>query len=152
MAIQTDKLQYGGSLMLFTGSGSAKLPIGFSTSAKMEIKMSTRDISNKDSGNFKQKLGGKLEWSASSDALYSETITGTTQQDFGKLEVLMIARTPVNLVFAATSGTTPVFSVDATKRNLTGMALITSLSLNAPDGETPTYSVTFEGAGDLVMA
>jgi len=63
MATENGKLAYGGDMMIFLSA----LPIAFTTSAKLEIKLATRDISSKDSGYWKEKLGGRLEWSASSD-------------------------------------------------------------------------------------
>lgn len=153
MAVESSKLAYGGSMMLFLGSGATKLPIAFSTSAKLDITLSTRDISSKDSGYWVEKAGGRLEWNASSDALYSEVLTVTTGTNtYDELFSLMTARTAINCVFAATSGTTPDWTVDVTKKNFTGQAIITSLSVNAPDGETVTYSVSLEGTGALVMA
>jgi len=111
--METTKLAYGGDMMLFVGGSTDKLPIAFSTSAKMEVKLSTRDISSKDSGYWKEKLGGRLEWSASTDALYTEAlVTSTGISSYDELYTLMIARTPINLVFAATSGTAPIWTVD----------------------------------------
>ena len=149
MATETGKLAYGGEMMLFlTGS-----PFAFSTSAKLEIKLGTRDISSKDSGYWKEKLAGRLEWSASSDALYTEVLAGTaTTTSYDELYALMIARTAIVCVFGATTGLGAAQTVDAAKKKYTGSVIITGLSVNAPDGESVSYSVSLEGTGPLVMS
>lgn len=77
MAIEPEKIQYGGDLMLFLGVDTVnKFPIAFSTSAKLEITLDVREISSKDSGRWKEKQAAKLDWKASTDALYTETLTG----------------------------------------------------------------------------
>ena len=108
MPIETSKIVYGGDMMLFVGTGTSKLPIAFSTSAKLDITVATRDISSKDSGVWTEKVGGKIDWNASTDALYTEVLTVTTGTNtFDELYTLMIARAPINCVFAATTGTSP---------------------------------------------
>jgi len=59
----------------------------------------------------------------------------------------MIARTAVTVAFAAATGVGGAQTKDAAKKNYTGSAIITSLSLNAPDGESVTYSISLEGTG-----
>ncbi len=101
MALETNKIGFGGDLMLFVGTGVSKLPIAFSTNAKLDITLSTRDISSKDSGYWTDKAAGKLDWNMSSEQLYTEVLTSTTGLNtFDELYALMIARTPVNVVFA----------------------------------------------------
>ena len=229
MATETTKLVYGSNMMLFL-AGTA---MAFSTSAKLEVKVGTRDISSKDSGVWKEKLAGKIEWSASTDALYTEdliasapiasavnvsitsgaailtsvsalftpedvgrpviitgagvaavnlvttilsytsatsvtlaTNAGTTKAalpvfqwdatatSYNELYTLMTNRTTIGCVFGETKGVAPAFVLDttATKKNLAGTAIITGLSVNAPDGETVTYSISLEGTAALVMA
>lgn len=69
MAIQTDKINYGGDMMIFA-DGS---PLAFSTSAKIDVTLKTRDIGSKDSGVWDEKAASKLSWTASSDALMSDS-------------------------------------------------------------------------------
>jgi len=153
MAIETGKISYGGDMMLFVGSGTDKLPIAFSTDAKLDITLATRNIASKDSGYWTNKAGGRLDWNASTSALHSDVLTATTGTNtYDELYTLMIARTPVNCVFAAATGTAPDWTVNSAKKNFTGMAIITSLSLGAPDGDNATYSISLEGDGALVMA
>lgn len=79
-------------------------------------------------------------------------ITGTTST-FSDLYTSMLTRTPLTVVFATVTGTAPDWTVTAVagKTKFTGTGFITSLSMNAPDGDSGTYSVSFEGTGALVM-
>lgn len=148
MALEISKISYGGDMMLFL----ANLPIAFSTAAKLDITLATRDISSKDSGKWTTKAGGRLSWSASTDALYTEVLTGTlTTTSYDELYSMMTAREPIGFAFAATTGTSPVWTIDSTKKNFIGDVIIVGLSVSASDGETVTYSVSLEGTDDLVM-
>lgn len=153
MATEINKIQYGGDMMLFVGGGTDKLPIAFSTSQKLDVSMTTREISSKDSGYWTDRAAGKLDWNASTDALYTDVLTVTTGvNSFDELYSLMVSRTAINVVFAAKTGTVPAWTVDATKKNFTGTGFITSVSINAPNEDSTTYSITIEGSGALVMA
>lgn len=150
MATEPSKIAYGGDMMLFLTTG---LPIAFSTAAKLEISLDTREISSKDGGYWKEHQAGRLAWTAGSDALYTEVLTGTaTTTSFDELYALMIARTAVTVVFGAATGAAGAQTNDATKKKFTGSAIITALSINAPDNDTTTYSITLQGTGALVNA
>ncbi len=83
-----------------------------------------------------------------------DDLTGTGNSTYSDLFTAMETRTPIAIVFAATAGTAPDFTVSAVvgKTKFTGSGFITSLSMNAPDGDNATYSISFEGTGALVMA
>lgn len=150
MATETSKIQYGGDIMLFIEDA----PLAFSTSAKLDISLKTRDIGSKDSGNWDEKAAAKMSWTASTDALMTDSgLVGTTNT-IDELYTAMIARTAVDVVFATATGTSPSWTPSAVagKKKFTGTGFITSLSLNAADGDNATYSVSIEGTGALVMA
>lgn len=72
---------------------------------------------------------------------------------FGDLFDLMVAKTPINAVFAKKTETTtdvPTAGWTASAPKYTGKVVITNLSLNAPNGEYSTFSVQFQGVGALV--
>jgi hypothetical protein len=95
-----------------------------------------------------------MSWTASSDALMCDDLTGTGNSTYTDLYTAMETRTPLTLVFASTAGTAPDYTVSAVvgKSKFTGSGFITSLSMNASDGDNATYSISFEGTGALVMA
>ncbi|MZQ50429.1 MAG: hypothetical protein GT598_15635 [Bacteroidales bacterium] len=148
MGVNQQYLSYGGDLMVFVGTGVTKTPIAFSTSAKLNVSMKTRDISSKDSGDWTEKAAGKFDWNASTDGLSSFGATGTTHS-VEDLYSCMMAKNPVNLAFGTRCGTSPSWSLNTLKKYFSGSALITSMDMTANDDETATYSVTFEGNGKL---
>jgi predicted secreted protein len=149
----------GTDLMVFTdvaGSGTSK-SIAYATNHTLTLGTASQEISTKDSGGGKwTELNiHKLNWSASSENLYSYDGKGSNYND---LFEKMLTREPVTLVFALEStyatkpdvvpaaGWTPI-----TAPRYTGTAYITDLSLNAPDGDNASFSVTFTGSGALVL-
>lgn len=144
-------LSYGGDLMLFAHSGASVQPLAFSTSSKLTVNLATREISSRDSGNWKESAAGKLDWSVSSDSLLSFSATGTTQS-FEELYNYQINRCPVNIAFAHKTGTSPSWTVDSSKKKFTGCGFITSLDVNSQDNDNATYSVNIIGSGPLSIA
>jgi len=141
--------------MLFIGSGTSKLPFAFSTIAKLSISMATKEATSKDSGIYNEKVAGRLDWNMSTDGLlsYSLAVDDTARNSIDEIYTLMIAREPINVIFASKTGTTPDWTVDATagKKSFTGKGFITSLEQNA-DNDSATYSISIEGTGALTMA
>lgn len=138
----------GGDLMLFLDGKS----IAYATSHTLSINAETQNTSNKDdgAGGWSSEEISILSWTASSENLYSEDGEGDNFED---LYDIMVARTPVTAVFAKkaenvtdvpTGGWTP-----KANNGYTGQVLITSLELNAANGEKATYSVQFQGFGAL---
>lgn len=138
----------GGDMMLYLSGKS----IAFATSHTLEITAETQDVSNKDqgSGDWSSQEASILSWNASSENIYSEDGKGDNYED---LFDLMVAKQPIDAVFAKKAETT----VDVpeggwtpkTGSGYTGKVIITSLSLNAPNGEFATYTAQFQGVGAL---
>ena len=137
----------GGDLMAFVGGKS----IAFATSHTLEINAETANTSNKDEGggDWESSEVSILSWSVSSDNLFSFDGEG---QKYDELFDMMIAKTPVALVFCKKSETAtdvPTGGWTVSTPKYTGNAVITSLSLNAQNGEYATFSVQFQGVGAL---
>lgn len=230
MPIETNKINYGGDIMLLV-NGS---PLAFSTGAKLDVTLKTRDVTSKDSGYWEEKAASKLSWTASSEALMADsdlvgnapvtlagaasitsgsaaltvvgagftstdigrsvtiigagvgatdlvttisTYTNATQvtlaatagttltasaskfkwnqstQAYSSLYTLMQNRTPITMVFASIMGAAPnwVASTAVGKSKFTGTGIITSLSMNASDGDNATYSFSMEGTNSLTQ-
>ena len=144
----------GGDMMLFVGSGNNTKSIAYATNHTLEINAETQDVSNKDEGggDWATNEVNLLSWTASSDNLYSTDGSG---QNFGDLFDLMIAKTPITAIFSkktGTSTTVPAAGWSPSVPKYTGQVVITSLSLNAPNGEYATYTATFTGIGALTKA
>lgn len=94
----------------------------------------TREAANKDSGIWSEKLANRGSWSASATAYHA--MGGSYQA----LKTKKDAGAPVVVMFStAVSG----------DEKYQGNALITELSLDAPDDDNMSFSVSFEGTGAL---
>lgn len=135
--------------MLFIGGKS----IAYATSHTLEISGETKDTSNKDEGggSWASEEIGLLSWSATSENIFSDEGEGNTYAD---LFDAMIAKTPIDAVFSLRNEDDSVTTVPSGGWNpkapkYTGKVVITSLSLNAPNGEFATFTANFNGVGAL---
>ena len=149
---QISAIQYGGDMMLFVASGATVQPLAFSTSAKIDITLKTRDVGSKDSGYWDETAAGRFNWNVSSDQLYAYAATGTTQT-YAKLYAMMLARVPINIGFGvkAVGSVSPSWTI-ATTDKFTGQILITALSITAGDNANATYTMSGVGVGVLAFA
>jgi len=146
----------GADLMLFlqseSGSDVTYHSIAFATSHTLEISQETKETTSKDSGGVWQTSEpGTISWTVSTENLYSTDGSG---DKYGNLFSLMTEQKKVKLYFA--NKTESVASVpndgwtpDKAKDYFSGEAIITSLSLNAQNGENATFSAQFQGVGEL---
>jgi TP901-1 family phage major tail protein len=138
----------GDELMVFKGTTA----LAYATAHTLSINGNTIDISSKDHGYWGASEIGNITWEVTTENLFTET-------DYDSLFSAMIAKTPIDIVFAKAgnydanglkdvgTGTTAAW----TKSNgYKGKAIISSLSVNANTGENATYSATFTGVGALV--
>lgn len=143
----------GQNLMAFCGGKS----IAFATSHTLEVSGETISTSTKDNGGGEWETSemGLLSWTCSSENLIGDPRSGLGYDD---LFDMMVKKQPVDLVFSlkntiAADGTyyeAPEAGWTAkTNDGHKGKAFITALSLNAPNGENSTMSVTFTGTGAL---
>ena len=138
-------------------SGATPTCLAMATSLSVEISADATDISSKDSGRWSSSLLGKISWTASASNLF-------TVADYSKLIDVMVANTPIEIVFATvknydtvTSGTTDsegIFTSTPTVWESNddmyhGKVIVNSISLSANNGEVATYDVSFTGVGAL---
>jgi len=163
----------GGDMMLFIkeANGTVK-SIAFATSHTLTVSTDTQQTSTKDDGGkFQSSDYGIISWSASSENLCSYDGAGYNYQD---LINLMLSQTKVTATFSVenNSGSSYPYasklnSVDETTDNTwtpgaagtigsqskslgyTGTVLITSVEVNAPNGENATFTVQLQGDGPL---
>lgn len=140
----------GGDLMLFLGGTS----IAFSTSHKLSISAETVETSSKDNGGkWVAKAVRKLSWNMSTENLYSLEGAGKTYDD---LFTMMTGRTEIDAIFtvekdyATKADEVPAGGwLPSTTGQYKGKVVITSLELNAPNGDNATFTASFEGVGAL---
>lgn len=145
----TAGLLTGDKLMIYIKTSTppdTTTPIAFGTNCSIEITADTIDTSNKMSGNWKEYLTGQLGYTVSCDSLLSFT---EGHMSFTKLKELMVTRTPVTFLMSQPS--TDGNYTNATDY-VTGSAVITSLTLNANNGEICNCSIQMQGSGELADA
>jgi TP901-1 family phage major tail protein len=123
-----------GTDLLLTVEGNA---VAHAKSHTLSVSGNVIDYSSKTSGDWTEKMAGRLSWTVSTDGLLSYDATNGKYSD---LFALMIARTSVTLV------------IDNEEKTYTGEAIISSLEQSAPDDDNATFSVSFEGTGALAEA
>lgn len=144
-------------LWLKDKSGTTPTCLAMATSLSVEISADATDISSKDSGRWSSSLLGKISWTASASNLF-------TVADYSKLIDVMVANTPIEIVFATvknydtvTSGTTDSEGMftntptvwESNDDMYHGKVIVNSISLSANNGEVATYDVSFTGVGAL---
>lgn len=129
-------------------------PVAYSTDAKLTIKLSTRNISSKEDGDWTHKKGTRFDWSVSTGALFTDAIVteGTSTNVFESLFDKMVLKAPINAVFAIKSGLALAQTPHATKKKYSGQVLLTGLDPNGPDGDNASYTVTGDGTGKLTKS
>jgi TP901-1 family phage major tail protein len=138
----------GTDLMLFVkGTGSTYESIAFATSCQLSVNATTLETSSKDSGKWTSKQASKLNWTVTTDNLYSTL-------EFSKLLIKMIARQELDAHFTVATNADsdsgmPSGGWTPATYGQKGKVVITSLTANAPDNENATFSVTLEGTGQL---
>ena len=133
----------GTDLILKVGdTDSNEVIVAHATSCSLEISMSEREITSKDSAGWKEIAGGLRDWSVSCDALYDATDLGATKTDLVGIYDLLDGRTKVYIQFTLLTPATGDYIYE-------GEGYITSLSLSGGTEETASYSCSITGTGDI---
>lgn len=136
----------GDQLMLFVAGKS----IAFATAHTLTLTTNTTDIASKDHGIYGAKDVSTITWEITTENLFAES-------DYATLVDSMLAGQPVDVVFANAASwvktgidnSSKTWTPDTTGTQLSGKALITSLTANANTGENATFSATFTGVGAI---
>lgn len=139
----------GDQLMLFVGGKS----IAFATAHTLTLTTNTTDIASKDHGIYGAKDVSTITWEITTENLFAES-------DYATLVDSMLAGQTVDVVFANAASwvktgidnSTKTWTPDSAGTQLSGKALITSLTANANTGENATFSATFTGVGAISKA
>jgi hypothetical protein len=139
----------GDQLMLFVGGKS----IAFATAHTLTLTTNTTDIASKDHGIYGAKDVSTITWEITTENLFAES-------DYATLVDSMLAGQTVDVVFANAASwvktgidnSSKTWTPDTTGTQLSGKALITSLTANANTGENATFSATFTGVGAISKA
>lgn len=143
------KIEQGGDLMLFVSGVS----IAFATNHTLSINAETTDTSHKDiKGGWTAADVKTLSWEVTTENLFSYDGEG---KNFGDLYDLMVNKTKIQAVFgkpvASTGSTVPTggWVAPTSGDYYSGEVIITSLQVNAPNGDNATFTATLQGVGAL---
>lgn len=123
-------------------SGSSYDTVGHCTSCSISWSMSSRDVTTKDSSGRKEILAGKTEWSVDFEGF----VTYSTVTDVDKpnnIFSLADAKTSFGIRFGRLTTGEYVY---------TGDGYVSSYSQDAGVEDNNTFSVSFEGTGQLTQA
>ena len=146
----------GNQIMVFLNSHA----VAFATNHTLNLTANQVDVASKDHGTWGAKEIQNIDWEASTENLYCSYVSG--QNNYDTLFDAMVNKTQLDLVFGKPTnwdenGLTRGGNNDEnapTEWNsgtsyLSGKCYITSLQLNAPNGENANYTATFTGSGPI---
>ena len=107
----------------------------------VSMSVETIDVTTKESGGYRELLGGLRTASFSVNGLID--YTEASNESTADLATRLLARTPVTLKFS-----TEV----AGDQSVSAEAICTSLELSGGTEDTATYSATFEATGTVTLA
>ena len=121
--------------------------VAFAQNCTLNVNHSPREITNKESGGYKEILEGLRDFSIDIDGAYAWTNAGGTALTDGVDDVLetnvLNARQAVTFIFGDTPSTSDI--------SYSGSGFITSVSLTGGYEDTATYSMSIEGTGVLTQ-
>ena len=138
----------GTDVKVFSGNqtSSANL-VAFAQNCTININNTTRDITNKQSGGWSEKLESLRDWSIDMDGAYAWTDAAGSPLSNGIDDLIasnIMTRVPLNVSFGASVGSTG-------GARYSGSAWLTSVSATGGTEDTSTYSLTLEGTGALTL-
>jgi len=121
--------------------------VAFAQNCTLNVNHSPREITNKESGGYKEILEGLRDFSIDIDGAYAWTNAGGSALTDGVDDVLetnvLNARQAVTFIFGDTASTSDI--------SYSGSGFITSVSLTGGTEDTATYSMSIEGTGVLAQ-
>jgi len=127
-------------------SGTTNL-VAFAQNCTLNVNHSPREITNKESGGFKEILEGLRDFSIDIDGAYAWTNAAGAALTNGIDDVLetnvLDARQAVSFIFGDTASTSDI--------SYSGSGYITSVSMTGATEDTATFSLSIEGTGVLTQ-
>jgi predicted secreted protein len=121
--------------------------IAYATSGSVSMNHSTRESSNKESSGWKEIMEGQRDWECSCEGMVAFLTLGGAAVAGKTVDELFTT-------YIATRGTLTVSfeSSDTGDYKWSGTAYMSSLSIDAPNEESSTYSCSFTGTSALTQA
>jgi predicted secreted protein len=129
-------------LYYFNPTTSIAVPFGAATSCSFETSVEQVEVTSQTSAWFREYKNDVTTWSVNCDGF----ISLSSNYNYAYLLQLVLDRTPITIKFSidndnGTGSGTLGYTI------LTGVANITSISLNGPLENSSTYSVSLQGTG-----
>ena len=121
--------------------------VAYATSGSVSINHSTREISNKESDGWKEIMEGQRDWEMSCEGMVAwlnaagGAVSGKTTDEI--FSSYLATRTSLTVSFE---------SSETGDKKWSGTAYVASLSMDAPNEDSTTYSVSFTGTAALSQA
>jgi len=125
----------GHNLLVYVGATA----ISHSTTCSVSLSTGEVNVTSKDSLKWASFLPGAREWTIETSGMVALDAT------YGVEELIALKQSQ------ATS-TVKFATSDSADRFFSGTAILTSLTMDAPDEAPATFSATFEGTGKLKFA
>tara|TARA_R110000765_G_C18447637_1_gene547948 strand:- start:64 stop:498 length:435 start_codon:yes stop_codon:yes gene_type:complete len=127
---------------------STGILVAYAQNGSMNLNLSLREITNKESAGWKESLEGLRDFSIDLDGAYAWTDAASTVLTNGAddlaLSNIITNRTALTVKFGTTTTTTG-------DTYYSGSVFLTSFSISAGTEETATYTMSFEGTGALAQ-
>lgn len=119
--------------------------VAYATSASISMNHNLRDTSTKDSAGWREQMEGQRDWEVSVEGMLIFTDAGGAIAGL-TMDELYSTYIATRTVF------TIMFSTEVTgDLRWTGQAWMTSLSADAPNEDSSTWSASFSGTGALTQ-
>lgn len=129
-------------LYRYDGTTYEDIPFACMTSCSLRLNLSLRDVTSASSSNYTESEPDLISWSISGSGL----MILNAQQNYLTIEALFAARSPITVKFVIDNGTVLGLSI------FTGLAYISSYTLDAPDDVLGTYAIELTGTGAYSMS
>lgn len=134
----SDKVQ-GKNIILYKTTGGVDTVFACSTNCTFNVQVEQVDVTSQSSAWFAEYKIDRASWNISCDGIV--TLAGYSYAD---MLATQLARTPINVKFSINNGSSFVV--------LSGSAIITNISINAPYKDISTYTVNLQGVGAYAIS
>ena len=123
--------------------------VAYAQNGSMNLNLSLREITNKESAGWKESLEGLRDFSIDLDGAYAWTDASsgalTNGADDLALSNIITNRVPLTVKFGSVGTATG-------DSYYTGSVFLTSFSVSAGTEETATFTMSFEGTGSMTLS
>jgi TP901-1 family phage major tail protein len=137
----TTGLVNGTLIAIYKDVAGTLTKVANATSSDFELTRDTIDATNKDGGVYKEFLVGLAGWTMNAEGIFEEDggVTGISAKEL------------LDDIIAGTAITVVMTSKVSGDLKVSGSAIITSFSWNAPVNDVATFSVALQGTGTLTV-